>query len=195
LLAAGAEDGSIRLWKVGSWEEQSPLHWHKRLVTALAFSPDGRWLASAGHADRKIQITDLGSGKGVYSTKVPGDGVSLLKVAFSADAKTLAYGGTDDKIRLWDLEKKQESVLGGNAAGVTGLAFDPTGRLLASSSGAAVRFWDLSAPAQPKWIVSGAFGDTARHIAFTPEGRYLVVAGSNRMASVLRTPALPPSKQ
>jgi WD40 repeat protein len=82
-------------------------------VRALAFSPDGRFLASAGHTDRKVQINEFSTGRSVYSVRVPGQGAAELKVAFSADGKTLAYGGADDKVRLWNMEKKQESVLSG----------------------------------------------------------------------------------
>jgi WD40 repeat protein/poly(3-hydroxybutyrate) depolymerase len=188
-LAAGEADGGVRLWDVATGEAQSPLRWHTQPVNSVACSSDGRFLASAGLHDRKVHITDLKTLRRVQTLGPSGDGKADMRVAFAGDGHTLAYGGWDDKVRLRDLTDQKETVLSGSVPNLDGLAVDPTGRFVAASGGGAVRVWDRTAPEHPVVIRPGPFGATARHVAFTPEGRYIVVAGANGTVSILRTPA------
>ena len=96
-------------------------------------------------------------------------------------------------MRLWDLLEKKETVLTGGVKHLDGLAVDPTGRFFAATRDGVLRFWDRNAPGRPLVIGPGPFGRTARHVAFTPEGRYVIVAGFNGTVSILRTPAPPPA--
>jgi WD40 repeat protein len=192
VLVVGDAGGSVRLWEVASGEERSPLRWHTGDVNSVAVSPDNRFLASACSSDRKVTITDLKTMQRVHTLEPPGDGKAEVRVAFAGDGRTLAYGGWDDKVRLWDVIEQKETVLTGGAAGLDSLAVDPTGRFVAAAHGGAVRFWDRTAPDRALVVGPGAFGTTVRSVAFTPDGRYLVAAGANGTVSILRRPAPPP---
>jgi WD40 repeat protein len=98
--------------------------WH------LAFSPDGKLLASCG--DPNVKVWDVQARREIATFKAPEDVNWGRSVAFSPDGKTLAYRLDDGGIRLWDATTKGEPVvLGQTADGVGGLAFLSDGRLLA----------------------------------------------------------------
>src|SRR5262249_29065725 len=74
-----------------------------------------------------------------------------------------------------------------------GLAFHPAGGLLAAGAeDGTVSLWDRTGTGRRRKFGPGPFGPLARQVAFTPEGRYLVVAASNGTVCVLRTPIPPP---
>src|SRR5690348_6713248 len=92
---------------------------HTDEVYALAFSPDGKALASAGQ-DASIRMWDLAAGKerAVLTRRGENEGLrhTVYCVAFSPDGKTLASGGNEDVIRLWDLATgKERAALKGRA--------------------------------------------------------------------------------
>src|SRR5262249_57674896 len=94
-------------------------------------------------------------------------------VGWGGDGKTVATGGTDKLIRLWDpAGMKLRALLQGHTAGVEGLAFTPNSSRLASAGGdGTVRLWD-PATGQELAVLRGPTA-AVRALAFSPDGKTL----------------------
>src|SRR5262245_49400859 len=101
IASAGVEDNVVRLWDPDSLREGAALHGHSQSVRAVAFSPNGKVLASASE-DCKVRIWRLDRNKATAGPVLEGHQNFVLDVAFSPDGKTLATASTDKSVRLWD---------------------------------------------------------------------------------------------
>jgi WD40 repeat protein len=143
LAAAGDVKGSLYLFEIDADKPKAVFNAHDGEVRAVAFSLDGKRLASAG-IDGKVKVHDP-AGKEMASME--GHKHAVLALAFAPDGKLLASGSADGVIRLWNAETGKEvaSIPGRSEAPVWALAFTAHGKSLAGSCGREVFRWDTSA--------------------------------------------------
>ena len=114
---------------------------HTGPVNEMAFSPNGRLLATAS-ADGTARLWDPATGK--HRHTLTGHTGPVYGVAFSPNGRLLATASADGTARLWDpATGKHRHTLTGHTGPVYGVAFSPNGRLLATASGdETARLWD-----------------------------------------------------
>lgn len=161
---------------------------HSSTVSSVAFSPDGRFMAS-GDWDGIVKLWNAADGVEIYTFRSASNRVD--SVAFNADSTRLAAGGHDNTVRLWDLTTGTElSALQGPTGPVTSVAFSPAGGLLAAGSDdGSVYVWNTGG-AQP--VAAGKVeGHTSyvTSVAFSPDGTLLAAGGADDTIRLWRMPA------
>jgi len=136
----------------------------------VCYSPDGRWIATAGE-DARVQISNAASSREQFTLDTEQGEVN--GIAFAPDGQTLASTGDDGTIRIWDLEVRHQlrsiQAFDGEAYNVL---FTPDGtQLISAGNDPVIRIWN---PASGE--STGSFEghtDTAGAIALSPDGRIL----------------------
>jgi len=180
-LASGSVAGLVGLWDVASVRELRRLDAHSGWITSLAWSPDGKTLASAS-MNNLVRLWDPASGQELR--RLEGDPGSegtdpilqgSMYVAWSPDGKTLAGGGRDESIRLWDVSSGRElRRLEPHLSWVTSLAWSPDGNTLAST-GNKVVLWDVATGRELRRL-------EGHSVAWSPDGKMLAVASSTEQS-------------
>ena len=176
--ATGCTNGSIRLWDLSPAAELMELHGHDRTqfdesegVTGVALSPDTRLVATAA-SDRRVHLWDRATGRRLLSFK----SVAARTVAFAPRSERIAFDA-GELVCLVDLATPRKvHPLGYHDEAVWGLAFSPDGARLLSTTGVAVRMWDLDNGSR-LWTALTPMGVLVREAAaFSRDGTWVLAA-------------------
>ncbi len=178
----------MKLWDTTTGREILTLHGHGGEVTSIAFSPDGRRLASVGSDldlakgddAALIRLWDTTAGKEVLACR--GHAMQVWSVAFSPDGRRLA-SANGETVTLWDAATGQKVLtLRGHSGAVKSVAFSPDGQRLASAGGPSfvgkpheVKLWDATT-GREIFTLSGHIGPISG-VSFSPNGGRLASAG------------------
>jgi len=101
---------------------------HKGAVYSVAFSPDGRYIAS-GSVDNTVKVRETESGELVQT--LVGHGGEVSSVAFSPDGRHIVSGSKDETLKLWETESGNlVRVFTGHENWVSSVAFSPNGKYI-----------------------------------------------------------------
>jgi WD40 repeat protein len=195
LLPTGSADHTARMWDVATGDclrtlTRTVMRVLIRTLTApgsaeaiaqvwgVAFSPDGRLLATAG--DNMARVWDPATGKTLRT--LTSDGEIVWGVAFSPDGRLLATAAAGGTTRLWDVATGDcLRTLTGPRGGVKDVAFSPDGRLLATANrDGTARLWD-PATGKSLRILTGHTREVGG-VAFSPDGRVLATTSLDETA-------------
>jgi WD40 repeat protein len=185
----GRSDNSLRQWRAeDSQPIGKPLR-HRGNVTGLAFSADGRRIASVSH-DKTLRIWDATAGQ--YFAP-PSDKLGRYVTSFSPDGGRVVTGGVSDSLRLWDLQTAKAIGTPTNAPYLSAIAFSPDGRHFATGSlRKVVRLWD-ALTGQPIGYALLGQQYAVWHLAFSPDGKLLVAGGNGPDLQLWDVPSGSPS--
>lgn len=189
LLATADGDGTVKLWDVATRRQIGATITvpgdgnaialpGSSSVLGVAFSPDGRLLATAD-GPRQVLLWDVNTHQRI-GTLITHLNSGVLGVAFSPDGTMLATASSDGTVRLWDAATLQQVGASINVPGSSsplGVAFSPDGTMLATADGdGTVRLWDVATLAQIGPSINVPGYNDVNGVAFSPDGTMLATA-------------------
>ena len=165
-------------------------------VNAVAYSPDGKWIASVSDDGMaKVWDAKTGASHRAFTHK---KGENANDVAFSPDGKLIGTAGDDGMVKVWEManptEEPKYQLMGVAEAPewdeASAVAFSPDGnRLAAGGSDGTVLIWNFSERGAEAQILPTGHAKKVRAVAFSPDGKLLVSASNDKTVKVWNTEA------
>ena len=161
----------------------STYHGHTKRVTAVAWSPDGKRIAS-GSLDKTVQVWGAVAEEHLQTIIYHGHTDEVHAVTWSPDSKRIASGSADKTVQVWNAATgDRASTYHGHTDTVTSVAWSPDGAYIASSSvDGTVRVWDVSSGK-----ISNAYhehSDSVNAIGWSPDGKRLASGSSDKTVQI-----------
>lgn len=180
-LAGGSTDGVTRLWDLSSGNEIRTLCGQKGPITSVAFSPDGKFLATSEKLGN-FTVCDVDTGDLVFGFDDGSGSLNVEQVAFSLDSAKIAAVDIFGKIRIWDLKtaKLTSTFIGQADSGAKqSIAFGANGKVLFSISGRAqIDAWNLAENRKAASLITIGKNDWA---VVTPDGYFDASEGAQAL--------------
>ena len=162
----------MRIWDLKSKQHIDTFDEHDDKVRSIAFSPDGRHLAS-GASDNSIHLLEFQDGSFKFAKSLYGHTDGVWGIAFNpANPNLLASASWDGTVRLWEVETEGVKVLAGHRGPVLCVAISPDGKLIASgASDKTIRLWETETG--DALDILDVHKDDVTDVAFSPDGRIL----------------------
>jgi WD40 repeat protein/serine/threonine protein kinase len=165
---ATADSGSVTIWETRTRAEIVRLKAPGPSTKALAFSPDGQWLAAGSFSTRKTLVWNLVNRDLVISLNVSAD-----QVAFAPDGKSLVTCGIQgNKAQFWELPSgRPKATLKGHVGGMVEVAFSPDGKTLATGAyDGRIKLWNIAIGQE---VATFPYSGMMTSLRFSPDGRTL----------------------
>jgi WD40 repeat protein len=176
VAASGSQDGVVKLWNAETGEVIASIT-HTNPISAVVFSPDGKWGASA--SAEAVRVWDAATGAVVAQFKPSG---AALKIAFSPNSQLLAAANADGHAQVWDMATRQLVADVVHDGKVRSIAFSPDNeRIVTGSADQTARVWDVATGQE---IARVKHDGAVNVVAFSPDGRCVLSGGEDKTARV-----------
>ncbi len=186
------QPGTVKLWDTESWNEIANLSGPIRKMRCVQFSPDGKTLVATG-SQPELLVYDVS--KKTLKAKLS-FGTEVSAVTFLGDSQTVAMGGYDGRVSVWNLQTRKPLVNyeghlpeQSNQRYIYHVAVAPDASVVASAGADGhVKLWPTSTLAPAKALVSFPIADAEIfHAAISPDGIRFVGSRSDKILEIRET--------